>query len=154
VYEGLVGLGVLGVVAVSSVRNTAFLTVAPRWARGILRFAHDRGSLDFTKVVPVLLTNLVLIALGVQAAGEDPAAWPFAVGPVLSLLLNAWPSAKVGMCACACVRACRHAHVCVRACMHACMHVCVFLLGRTGLGGGLLGMCMHVRLQERRLAGG
>ncbi|KIZ06376.1 hypothetical protein MNEG_1576 [Monoraphidium neglectum] len=96
VCEGLVGLSVLGVVGISSVRNTAFLTIAPRWARGILRFAYDRGTLDFTKVVPVLLTNLALIVLGVQAAGQDAAAWPFAVGPVLSLLLNAWPSAKDG----------------------------------------------------------
>eukprot|EP00775_Hariotina_reticulata_P002823 gene2823-3116_t len=96
VYEGLVGLLILAVVTISSIRNSLFLEIAPRWSRGILRFAYNETSTDFTRLIPVVVTMIVTIVLGAQSYDKDSSLWPFLVGPVLAFILNAIPPSKDG----------------------------------------------------------
>jgi len=94
--EGLIGLLILAVVAVSSIRNSLFLEITPVWNRGILRFSYAQGATDFTRVIPVILTTVVLVILGWQSYQEDASLLPFFVGPLGAFILNALPSGKDG----------------------------------------------------------
>lgn len=96
VREGLIGLLILAVVAVSSIRNSLFLEITPVWNRGILRYSYAQGSADFTRVIPVIVTTLVLIVLGWQSYKEDAALLPFFAGPLAAFVLNALPAGKDG----------------------------------------------------------
>ena len=44
---------------------------------------------DFTRIIPVGLTTVLLTALGVSAALEDPSQWAVAAGPAACLALSA-----------------------------------------------------------------
>jgi len=94
--EGLIGLLILAVVAASSVRNSLFLEITPVWNRGILRFSYAQGSADFTRVIPVILTTILLVVLGWQSYQQDASLLPFFVGPLGALILNALPAGKDG----------------------------------------------------------
>lgn len=97
VYEGLIGLLILAVVSVSSIRNSLFLEITPRWNRGILRYSYNGAAAsDFTRVIPVILTTVVLIILGWQSYQQDSALLPFFVGPLVAFILNAAPASKDG----------------------------------------------------------
>lgn len=96
VYEGLIGLLILAVVAVSSVRNSFFLELTPVWNTGILRYSYAQDATDFTRVVPVIVTTLTLVVLGWQSYSNDVSLWPFFVGPLAAFILNALPSGKDG----------------------------------------------------------
>jgi energy-converting hydrogenase Eha subunit A len=95
-WEGLIGLLILAVVAVSSVRNSFFLEITPVWNRGILRYSYAPGAADFTKIIPVIITTLVLVILGWQSYQRDAALLPFFVGPLVAFVLNALPASKDG----------------------------------------------------------
>jgi hypothetical protein len=94
VYEGLVGLLILGMVTISGIRNSLFLEIAPKWSRGILRFAYKEKFTDFTRLIPVVVSMIVTIVLGAQSYDKDSSMLPFLVGPVLAFLLNAIPPSK------------------------------------------------------------
>jgi len=94
--EGLVGLLILAVVGVSSVRNSFFLEITPVWNRGILRYSYAQGAADFTRVIPVIVTTVVLVILGWQSYQQDASLLPFFVGPLGAFVLNALPSGKDG----------------------------------------------------------
>lgn len=97
VREGLIGLLILGVVAISSIRNSLFLEITPVWNRGILRFSYAQGSgTDFTRVIPVIVTTLMLVVLGWQSYQEDASLLPFFLGPLGAFVLNALPFGKDG----------------------------------------------------------
>lgn len=53
-----------------------------------LLFAWTAG-LDFTRIIPVVVTTVLLTALGVSAALQDPSQWAFAAGPAACLALSA-----------------------------------------------------------------
>lgn len=95
-WEGLIGLLILGVVTISSIRNTLFLEITPRWNRGILRFAYGETKTDFTRVIPVILTTVLLAVLGVQSYKQDSSYLVFAAGPIIAFVLNALPTGKDG----------------------------------------------------------
>ncbi|WIA13068.1 hypothetical protein OEZ85_006672 [Tetradesmus obliquus] len=95
-WEGLIGLLILAVVGVSSVRNSFFLEITPVWNRGILRFSYAPGAADFTKIIPVIVTTLVLVILGWQSYQRDAELLPFFVGPLVAFVLNALPASKDG----------------------------------------------------------
>jgi hypothetical protein len=95
-WEGLIGLLILAVVAVSSVRNSFFLEITPVWNRGVLRYSYAPGAADFTKIIPVIVTTLLLVILGWQSYQQDPALLPFFVGPLAAFILNALPASKDG----------------------------------------------------------
>lgn len=95
-FEGLVGLLILAVVGVSSVRNSFFLEITPVWNRGILRFSYAQGATDFTRVIPVIVTTVILVILGWQSYQQDASLLPFFVGPLGAFVLNALPSGKDG----------------------------------------------------------
>lgn len=95
--EGLIGLLILAVVAVSSIRNSLFLEITPVWNRGILRFSYaGSSSTDFTRIIPVIVTTIVLVVLGWQSYQQDASLLPFFVGPLGALILNALPAGKDG----------------------------------------------------------
>lgn len=97
VYEGLIGLLILGVVGVSSIRNSIFLEITPRWQSGILRYSYDdRGATDFTRIVPVIVTAITLVILGWQSQQQDSSLWPFFYGQLGALVLNAVPQSRKG----------------------------------------------------------
>lgn len=97
VYEGLIGLLILTVVGISSIRNSIFLEITPRWQSGILRFSYDdRGATDFTRVVPVIVTTIVLVILGWQSEQQDSSLWPFFYGQLGALIANALPASREG----------------------------------------------------------
>lgn len=97
VREGLIGLLILAVVAVSSIRNSLFLEITPVWNRGILRFSYaGSSSTDFTRIIPVIVTTIVLVVLGWQSYQQDASLLPFFVGPLGALILNALPAGKDG----------------------------------------------------------
>eukprot|EP00878_Enallax_costatus_P000934 GHUV01001064.1.p1 GENE.GHUV01001064.1~~GHUV01001064.1.p1 ORF type:complete len:693 (+),score=197.31 GHUV01001064.1:200-2278(+) len=96
-YEGLIGLLILAVVGISSIRNSLFLEITPRWKSGVLRFSYDDGGVtDFTRVVPAIITSITLVVLGYQSSKQDSSLWPFFVGQLGALILNAVPSGKDG----------------------------------------------------------
>lgn len=95
-WEGLVGLLILAVVAVSSVRNSLFLELTPVWNKGILRYSYAQNATDFTRIIPVIVTTVMLVVLGWQSWQQDAAMLPFFVGPLGAFILNALPAGKDG----------------------------------------------------------
>jgi len=87
--EGGVALSCAVVVALSALRNTLLLQTKPTWSGGIFHFTFDDKSLDFTRIIPVAATTLLLTALGVSAALDDHSQWAFAAGPAICLALSA-----------------------------------------------------------------
>lgn len=97
VYEGLIGLLILGVVGISSIRNSLFLEITPRWKFGVLRFSYDDGrATDFTRLIPAIVTSITLVILGFQSYKQDSSLWFFFVGQLAAFLLNAVPAGKDG----------------------------------------------------------
>eukprot|EP00879_Flechtneria_rotunda_P000383 GHRR01000475.1.p1 GENE.GHRR01000475.1~~GHRR01000475.1.p1 ORF type:complete len:303 (+),score=77.56 GHRR01000475.1:68-910(+) len=96
VYEGLIGLVILTIVTISSIRNSFFLEITPRYNRGVLRFGYNETAADFTRVIPVIVSTFTLIILGWQSYQKDDNLLPFFLGPLVAFILNAIPPAKDG----------------------------------------------------------
>lgn len=87
--EGGVAAACAVVVALSTLRNTLLLQTRPTWSAGILHFTFNDAGFDFTRIIPVALTTLLLTALGVSATLQDASNWAFAAGPAACLALSA-----------------------------------------------------------------
>ncbi len=68
---------------------TTCVTHRPTWSLGILHYTYDDPKFDFTRVVPVAVTTLLLTILGVASTVNDLSHWPFFVGPAACLALSA-----------------------------------------------------------------
>ncbi|PSC73837.1 glycosyl transferase family 1 [Micractinium conductrix] len=87
--EGITALACTAVVALSTLRNTLLLQTRPTWSGGVFHFTYNDAGFDFTRIIPVGLTTVLLTALGVSAALEDPSQWAVAAGPAACLALSA-----------------------------------------------------------------
>jgi hypothetical protein len=74
-----------------SCRRAPLLFTPPRptWSSGIFHFTFDDFGFDFTRIIPVAATTVLLTALGTGAALHDAAFLPFALGPAACLALSA-----------------------------------------------------------------
>lgn len=61
----------------------------PTWSGGIFHFTFNDPGFDFTRIIPVALTTVLLTALGVSATLQDASHWAFAAGPAACLALSA-----------------------------------------------------------------
>lgn len=64
-------------------------TRRPTWSSGVFHFTYDDKGFDFTRIIPVAVTTLLLTALGGAAALKDSSLLPFALGPAACLALSA-----------------------------------------------------------------
>lgn len=79
-------------IAISAFRNYFWLETRPECELGILRYTYDDAAVDFTRLIPVISTSLLLGALGVSAWKRDPSLLVLAAGPIASTVLQAIPS--------------------------------------------------------------
>eukprot|EP00245_Coleochaete_scutata_P004646 TRINITY_DN17425_c0_g1_i1.p1 TRINITY_DN17425_c0_g1~~TRINITY_DN17425_c0_g1_i1.p1 ORF type:complete len:721 (-),score=125.57 TRINITY_DN17425_c0_g1_i1:148-2310(-) len=92
--QGAAGLGVAAVCLVSLIRNTLLLELRPRYTSGILHYTYDDPNIDFTRIIPSIMSCVILTALGYSTYQENPSLLPFFAGPLLAIILNAIPSEK------------------------------------------------------------